>query len=122
MHTAKDFPNLRSLARAATYRPEYLKEPKTVKAVYLLLAHLCRQLDTDMDTAPDTEYMSFFEGLVSTLDVPTEIKNEDVLAVNIASGVGRAQLFKKKCMYPGTQKLVLGENRADVNYGGFRVE
>lgn len=98
---AKDYLKSRNLARAAARKLDYLHKKKTTPNsvhVVLALAHLCNQLDNNVDTSSDTEVVSSFECLVSTLDSNEGSNNVEILAVKIPTEARGSQMFEGVCV------------------------
>lgn len=62
---AKDFPHPRLLVRATARKPDYLRQKKTNNAIHLVLARLCKQMDTmEVDDDSDEDDVAIFRSLV----------------------------------------------------------
>lgn len=74
-----------------------------------MLAHLCHQLDNSEDLTRDSDDVSIFEGLVSTLDSKGKDNNVKILSVKISTEARGSPIFEGACVDSGAQQSVIGE-------------
>lgn len=93
---------------------------KPANFAYVILPHLCHQMENNVDLSSYVEEASILEGLVGNLDSHEEKNNVKIIAVKVPTNSRKPQRFEGACVDFGAQKSVIGENQADLYCNSYK--
>lgn len=130
-HFARDCTRPKNFAAAAARKIEYLQNKKAPNTIHVVLADLCRQLDTnereENASEEDTDDAKIFRAIAFDDDVQDihnvrqegdhdeDKKDEDTITIfscNVPEFIRSSACFNGACVDSGAQRTVIGRNQA----------